>query len=69
MKDLGEPKKLLKTQIKYNINRIFIHIYDYISAICNRYAPTVTITGNIWTPMAVISCLFKAMCPVYKAEI
>ena len=66
MKDLGEPKKLLGMQVKYSLNRIFIHISDYITAIYNKYAPILTVSGNFRTPMAVNTRLSKVISSVYN---
>ena len=69
MKDLGEPKKLLGMQIKYSLNRIFIHISDYISDIYNKYTPILTVTGKFRTPMPVNTRLSKSMCPSSTSDV
>ena len=68
MKDLGEQNKLLGKQIKYNINRIFIYISDYISAIYNKYATILTISGNFRTLMAINTRLSKANAYTFLSE-
>ena len=67
MKDFGEQNKLLGVQIKYDINRIFIRISVYISAIYHKYATTLTTAGNYRTPMTINTRLSKPNAHISRA--
>ena len=54
---------------RYNLNRLFIHISDYIRAIYHKYAPILIINGSYRTPMPVNARLSNYMCPKVWSEV